>query len=55
MEKIIKTIKDHDIIFVGLAEVNKDWRKLHIIWGATSGWSENRIIQIAQNSTKPVG
>ena len=46
----------HDFDLVGLTEVNKDWRSVqyeHTIWGATSGWYENRRIQVANNTTKP--
>ena len=56
MEKLKKLILDHNIDLVGLTEVNKDWRKINYpntIWGATSGWKEQRRIQVAQNLTKP--
>ena len=56
MEKLKKLILDHNIDLVGLTEVNKDWRKIsypNTIWGATSGWKEQRRIQVAQNVTKP--
>ena len=56
MEKLKKLILNHNFDLVGLAEVNRDWRKLkyeHTIWGATAGWCQHRRIQVSQNTTKP--
>ena len=56
MEKLKKLIIDHRFDLVGLAEVNKDWRKVsheNTIWSATSGWTEHRRVQVSQNTTKP--
>ena len=56
MEKLKKVIIDHNVDLVGLAEVNRDWRKIsyeNTIWGATTGWREHRRIQVSQNTTKP--
>ena len=55
MERLKKLIIKHDFDFVGLTEVNKDWRRIeheNTIWGATTGWREHRRIQVAQNTTK---
>ena len=56
MEKLKKLLLDHKFDLVGLTEVNKDWRRMehnNTIWGATSGWRENRRVQVGQNITKP--
>ena len=55
-EKLKKLVLTHDIDFVSLVEVNKDWRKVshdNSIWGATESWCKNRRVQVSQNSTKP--
>ena len=38
-----------------LTELNRGWRGVnqkHTIWNGTSGWKENRRVQISQNTTK---
>ena len=38
-----------------LTEINRDWRRIeqkNTIWNGTSGWKENRRVQISQNTTK---
>ena len=55
-EKLKKLVLTHDIDFVSLVEVNKDWRKVshdNSIWGATESWCKNRRVQVSQNLTKP--
>ena len=56
MEKLKKLLIDNNFDFVGMTEINKDWRRLpysESIWGATETWFENRKIQISQNSNTP--
>ena len=56
MEKLKKLVIKQEFDFVGLCEVNKDWRRVQQsknIWSATENWKSNRRIQTSQNSTKP--
>ena len=51
-----KLIIKHEIDFVRLCKVNKEWRRVrqdHTIWNSTANWKSNRRVQISQNSTKP--
>jgi len=52
----INTLKDvllrHEVDFVGLAEVNKDWRKVpqqESLWALTDGWFEHRRLVTSIN------
>ena len=39
-----------------LTETNKYWSQVeceNTIWGATTSWRENRIIQVSQNTFRP--
>ena len=56
MERLKKLLLKHKFDYVGLTEVNKDWRRMEhdkTIWGATTSWREHRRVQVAQNTTKP--
>ena len=58
MEKLKKIILDYDIDITSLTEVNKDWRKVeydNTIWGSTSGWRDNRRVQVSHNKTAAPG
>ena len=55
MEQLKKLLINHRFDYVGLTEVNKDWRRIeheNTIWGATTGWRKHRRVQVAQNTTK---
>ena len=56
MEKLKKLIIQHEFDFVGLCEVNKEWRRVkqdYTIWNATANWKRSRRVQVSQNSTRP--
>ena len=57
MEKLKELRRDYDIDYVGLSEVNKDWRCCgsydKSIWGATKRWTEHRRIQVGNNTWAP--
>ena len=56
MERLKQLVLDYDVDLVCLSEVNKDWRSVnqaHTIWNGTSGWKENRRVQISNNVSKP--
>ena len=55
MERLKKLIIQHRFNYVGLTEVNKDWRRIeheNTILGATTGCRQHRRVQVAQNTTK---
>ena len=55
MERLKKLLITHRFDYVGLTEVNRDWRRIeheNTIWGATSGWRQHRRVQVAQNTNK---
>jgi len=56
----INTLRDtllkHTVDFLGLAEVNKDWRKVpheESLWTLTDGWFEHRRLSTSINSQVP--
>ena len=57
MEKLKELRRDYDIDFIGLSEVNKDWRCCgsydNSIWGATKRWTEHRRVQVGNNTWAP--
>ena len=55
-EKLRGIYNAYKIDLAGLTEVNKDWRQIdqkNKIWNATASWSENRRVQVENNTTKP--
>ena len=56
VEKLKQFILSKQVDFVGLSEVNKDWRRVdteNTVWAATVGWTEARRIQTSNNKTLP--
>ena len=55
--KLLKWKNLKSIDFVGLSEVNKDWRCCgsydNSIWGATKRWMEHRRVQVGNNTWAP--
>ena len=55
MERLKRLTINYEVDLVCLSEINKDWRSVnqeHTIWNGTSGWCENRRVQVSFNSTK---
>jgi len=56
VEKLKQFILSKQVDFVGLTEVNKDWRRVdteNTVWAATAGWTEARRIHTSHNKTLP--
>ena len=54
--QIKRMILEYSADLVNLTEVNKEWRNVpydNTVLGATTGWNENRRIQVDQNTTQP--
>ena len=55
MERLKALTIEYQIDLLCLTEINKDWRGVdqnHTIWNGTSGWKENRRVQVSQNTNK---
>jgi hypothetical protein len=56
LTKLRDTLIKHDKDIVGLAEINKDWRKIpqkDSMWQMTQGWFENRRLNTSINTMVP--
>ena len=56
MEKLKRTIQNHNIDYVALSELNKNWSKVstpNTIWSATAGWRQHRRLQVSYNKHFP--
>ena len=58
MEKLRELQRDYDVDYIGLSELNKDWRNFSYdtsIYGATSGWTEHNRVQVGNNTHRQRG